>query len=244
MTEVVSARVLHEVLALLVDRVVGQVHAEVVQVAAKGRYVVLCSEPRQTLFIEKDSKRDHRSDQHIDPQVELQVVQQERLVEIALRYIVLASLVPIEVAGEEDTLALTARLGLDNEGLCLSLIELFPEGLDVGRKEPGLREEVVLFRKVPLHGDEVLSEQVLAGQSIHARIMVGSLIAFHLDEEGWDRGPIDEPDVPVFFLVDAGPKVDFLGHLVDQLILRVGDVDDEGWIVVRLLLLRFRLQRS
>ena len=74
MASVVVTGVLHEVVRLLVDRVVGQVHAEVVQVAAQGRYVVLRGEPRQTLFIEKNSKRDHRSDQHVDAQVELQVV--------------------------------------------------------------------------------------------------------------------------------------------------------------------------
>ena len=198
--------------------------------------------PRQTLFIEKDSKRNHRSDQHIDPQVKLQVVKQERLVEIALRYIVLSSLVPIEVAGEEDTLALTARLGLDNESLCLSLIELFPEGFDVGWKEPSFWKEVVLLWKVLLHGNEVLSEQVLAGQRIHAWKMVSSLITFHLDKESWDRGPVNKPDVPVFVLVDARSKVDLLGHFVDQLILGIGDIDYEGWVVIRLLLLRFRLQ--
>ena len=151
--------------------------------------------------------------------------------EIALSYIVLSGLVPFEVAGEEDTLALTARLGLDNEGLCLSLIELFPEGLDVGRKEPSFWKEVVLLWEVLLHGDEVLGEQVLAGQRIHARKMVSSLIAFHLNKESWDRGPVDEPDVPVFVLVDARSKVDLLGHLVDQLILGVGYIDHEGRVV-------------
>ena len=67
--------------------------------------------------------------------------------------------------------------------------------------------------------------------------MVGSLIAFHLDEEGRDRRPVDEPDVPVFVLVDAGPIVDLLGHLVDQLILRVGYIYHKGRVVERLLLL-------
>ena len=162
--------------------------------------------------------------------------------EIALCYIVLSSLVPFEVAGEEDTLALTARLGLDNEGLCLSLIELFPEGLDVGRKEPSFWKEVVLFREIPLHGDEVLGEQVLASQRIHAWKMISPLIAFHLDKESWDRGSIDEPDVPVFLLINASPKVDLLGYLVDQLILSVSYIDHEGRIVGRLILLRFRLQ--
>ena len=72
--------------------------------------------------------------------------------------------------------------------------------------------------------------------------MVSSLIAFHLNKESWDRGPVNKPDVPVFVLVDACSKVDLLGHFVDQLILGIGDIDYEGWVVVRLLLLRFRLQ--
>ena len=80
MSEIVSARVLHEVLALLVDGVVGQMHAEIVEVASEGRDVVLRREPRQALLVNEDAQRNYTSDQHINAQIELQIVNEERFV--------------------------------------------------------------------------------------------------------------------------------------------------------------------
>ena len=96
-TEVVSARVLHEVLALLVDRVVGQMHAEVVEVAAEGRDVVLRREPRQALLVNEDAQRNDTCDQHIYAQIELQIVNEEWFVQVALGDVMLANLHPIVI---------------------------------------------------------------------------------------------------------------------------------------------------
>ena len=96
-TEVVSARVLHEVLALLVDRVVGQMHAEVVEVAAEGRDVVLRREPRQALLVNEDAQRNDTSNQHIYAQIELQIVNEEWFVQVALGDVMLANLHPIVI---------------------------------------------------------------------------------------------------------------------------------------------------
>lgn len=97
MTGVVLARVLHEVLALLVDGVVGQMHAEVVEVAAEGRDVVLRREPRQALLVNKDAQRNDTSDQHIYAQIELQIVNEEWFVQVALGDVMLANLHPIVI---------------------------------------------------------------------------------------------------------------------------------------------------
>ena len=96
-TEVVSARVLHKVLALLVDRVVGQMHAEVVEVAAEGRDVVLRREPRQALLVNEDAQRNDTCDQHIYAQIELQIVNEEWFVQVALGDVMLANLHPIVI---------------------------------------------------------------------------------------------------------------------------------------------------
>lgn len=48
---VIRARVLHEILTLLVYRIVGQVHAEVVEIAAKRRNIILRCEPRQAFLV-------------------------------------------------------------------------------------------------------------------------------------------------------------------------------------------------
>lgn len=90
MPEVVPSLVLDEVFTLLVDRIVGQVHAQVVQVAAFGRHVVLRGEPRQALLVNEDSKRHYRSDKHVYAQVKLEIVHEKRLVEVALGHVVLA----------------------------------------------------------------------------------------------------------------------------------------------------------
>ena len=62
--------------------------------------------------------------------------------------------------------------------------------------------------------------------------MICPLVAIHLDEECWDRWTIYEPDVPIFVLIHARPQVQRLGHFVNQLVLRVGDVDDQLRVVV------------
>ena len=97
MSEIVSARVLHEVLALLVDGVVGQMHAEIVEVASEGRDVVLSREPRQALLVNEDAQRNDACDQHIYAQVELQIVNEKWLVQVTLRNVMLANLHPIVI---------------------------------------------------------------------------------------------------------------------------------------------------
>ena len=71
---VVYVLVLNEVLVLLVDCIVGQMHAEIVQIAAQWRNVFLSREASKTLFKEKNSDWNNLSDQYVDTQVELQIV--------------------------------------------------------------------------------------------------------------------------------------------------------------------------
>ena len=62
--------------------------------------------------------------------------------------------------------------------------------------------------------------------------MICPLVTIHLDEERRDRWTIYEPDVPILVLIHARPQVQRLGHFVNQLVLRVGDVDDQLRVVV------------
>lgn len=52
---VISARVLHELVALLIDRIVRQVHAQVVQVAPFRRHVVLSGKSGKTFLVYENS---------------------------------------------------------------------------------------------------------------------------------------------------------------------------------------------
>ena len=57
--------------------------------------------------------------------------------------------------------------------------------------------------------------------------MVRSLIVLHLAKEGWNGRPIDEPNVPIFVLVNARPKIAGSSHFVDDFILGVTYVYNE-----------------
>ena len=152
MAEVVVARVLHEVFALLIYRIICQMHAQVVKIATDGCNVVLRCKPRQPLIVDVDAKRNHTRDKDIYAQIELQVVDEERFVKIALSHIVLTRLKPFPVPRQEDTFALAAGLGLDNEGLSLPIVELLLERLDVLWEEVRVRKEAKVLWEVFLHG--------------------------------------------------------------------------------------------
>ena len=62
--------------------------------------------------------------------------------------------------------------------------------------------------------------------------MVCPLVTLHLDKKCRYCGPINEPNVPVFILVDTRAQIQSLRHLMDQLVLCVGDVDDQRRVIV------------
>ena len=80
------------VLVLLVDSVVRQVHAHVVDVVRVHRLVLLSRQPCQSIFEDVYSKRIYASDQHVDAQVEFQSLHQTGLVDVLLHHVVLVFL--------------------------------------------------------------------------------------------------------------------------------------------------------
>ena len=124
---IVDSLVGDELLTIFVDSIVSQVHTEIIEIAAKRWNVLFGSKSGESFLVQEHSDRDHRRDQEVDTQVELQVVDQIGLVEISLGDVVLASLEPVEIASEEDALALTTCLGLDYESFSFPHIELFFE---------------------------------------------------------------------------------------------------------------------
>ena len=124
---IIDPLVLDKVLTFFVDSIVSQVHTEIVEVAAKWCDVLFGSKSGQSFLVQEHSDRNHGRDQEVDTQVELQVVDQIRLVEISLGDVVLPCLEPVEIASEEDALALAASLGLDDKSFSFPHIELFFE---------------------------------------------------------------------------------------------------------------------
>lgn len=69
--------------------------------------------------------------------------------------------------------------------------------------------------------------------------MVGPLPRFHFHQQGGDDGPIYKPDIPLVIVVDRSAQIALRCDLVDDLILRVKNVEDQQ--VVLISLFRWRL---
>ena len=82
---IIDPLVLDKVLTFFVDSIVSQVHTEIVEVAAKWCNVLFGSKSGQSFLVQEHSDRNHGRDQEVDTQVELQVVDQIRLVDISGR---------------------------------------------------------------------------------------------------------------------------------------------------------------
>ena len=106
-------------------------HEQVVKVASERRHVILRREASETLLINKNSQWYHRRNKNIYAQIELQIIDKEGLVEIALSYVMFACLIPVKIASQKDALTLAARLRLYDKGFGLSVVELLFELLNV-----------------------------------------------------------------------------------------------------------------
>ena len=78
--------------------------------------------------------------------------------QVPLGYVVLSRLEPIEASSQENALALTASLRLDDERLRLAVIELLFERFEVPWQQISLRKEVEVLPEVLLHCNQVLSQ--------------------------------------------------------------------------------------
>lgn len=96
----------HKLLALLVDCVVGEVHADIIDVVLVRRDVGLSGEPAQSLPEDEHAQRVNSCHQHVYSQVELQPVDQVGAAEVALHHTVLLRIDVLQLASEEDALAL------------------------------------------------------------------------------------------------------------------------------------------
>lgn len=64
-------------------------HELVLQVLSARRHVRLSCKPGQPVFKHKDPQRVNASDQHIDPHIELQALNKERLMQVSLDHVLL-----------------------------------------------------------------------------------------------------------------------------------------------------------
>ena len=104
-----------------------------VKVATNGCYIFFGREPCKALFIDENSDRCYRGNQHIDPQVKFESIYEERFVQIALRYVFLAWLDPIMIPCQENATPLTLVLRLYYKSFGSPIVKLLTKGFGVLR---------------------------------------------------------------------------------------------------------------
>lgn len=148
--------ILLKVWVLLVDGVVGQVHEQVGQIIRPGANILYSGETRKAFFIDEAAEGRSASDEHVEAQVELEIIDQVWLVNVFLGNVMLIGLDPLVAPGQENANALTIELRFHNEGLRPVPIELFLEAFGVAGNHPSRGEEIVLRWQCFLHQRQVL----------------------------------------------------------------------------------------
>ena len=76
--------VLHETNSVFVDCVVRQVHAQIIQVRGHRALVLHRGEPGQSIFVYVDTKRRDTVDKNVNPEIELEAIDQKRFMHVFL----------------------------------------------------------------------------------------------------------------------------------------------------------------
>lgn len=182
-------------------------HKEVVEVALLRPNVLLSRESSKAFLVHEYAQGVHPVYHHVDPQVELQVVNQVRLREVPLSHhlVTLLYLHVLRLPHQVDSPTLAHVDRLDNERLDLLFAARVELALEVGHlcgQDPRLREEVVVVLEGLEHAHQVSAEVVLAGECIHPRKVVDPLMRLHALQLFWRDAPRVAPvDVPVPRLV-------------------------------------------
>ena len=155
---ILRARVLLEVICVLIDGVVCQMHKKIAKVATERRHILTRCKACQSLLVDEDPQRRHAGDKHVDPQIKFQSINQVRLMQVSLGNVMLIRLDPLIIASQENSFALATILWFYDECFCLSLVKLLSELFGFCWEQPGLREKLVVFGKVFLHCEKVFGQ--------------------------------------------------------------------------------------
>ena len=112
-SEPVLVVILDKNLVVLVDRVVCQVHEHVLEIGRLRRLELLSSKPGQAFFIQVDAQWVNAVEQHVDPHVEFEPVNQVWVLDVLLRHEVSSRIDVLPFVGEENALALAFVLRLN-----------------------------------------------------------------------------------------------------------------------------------
>ncbi len=77
----------------------------------------LSGKPAKSLFEDQHPKRAAASDENIDPEIELESAEEQRVLNILLDDCIVVRVDAVQALGKVDAAALAGGLGLDDEGL-------------------------------------------------------------------------------------------------------------------------------
>jgi len=196
----VAGVVLHEVLVELVDGVVGEVHEEVVHIRVRGLLLGVRAESQEAVPVQENAQGVHRSDQHLEPDVEFEALDQLGPHDLLLTdpFLFLPAVHLLPLADQLDALALAAGFRLEDEEaffvLLLVALHVVFKVLELVGHELGAGEVALdLAAEHLAHLDEVLGELVLAGEQLHAGEVVDLVLVLEQAELVWCEVGV-EPD--------------------------------------------------
>ena len=96
-------------------------HVEVVQVVLVGRLVLGSSQPTETFLVEVDTQGVNATQEDVDAKIKLQLVYQERLVQVPLHDVVLVRVEVREISSEEYASSLGCSFRFGDESLAVQL---------------------------------------------------------------------------------------------------------------------------
>jgi hypothetical protein len=172
--------ILHEVLILLIDRVVSQMHVLVVLV--NFRRVCFRSETGETLLENINTQRFITSNQNVDAEVELVTIDQKRVCHVTRYDRSVVHIHIVDVVNNVDTLALAGVGRLNDPYILLRvmLLEFLVMSVEISkliRKDVGIRDEVkVGLAKFLLHANHIIAQPVFPSDFITLREMIDLLI--------------------------------------------------------------------
>lgn len=119
--------VLHEVFVESIDGVVGEVHAEVVDVALHGFLLLVSAESEEAVFVDPDAHGVNAGDQHLQPHVLLEAFNQGRFVELLLTHplLVVREVDVLPISNDVDSFSLRLGLRFHNKLLLFTRLLLF-----------------------------------------------------------------------------------------------------------------------
>jgi hypothetical protein len=214
---------------VFIERVVGEVNIATTEVVSGWLLVWLRCEPGQSLVIDVQPQRVSARQQNVDPEIELEPVDQQRVFYVLLHDVLVAIEDVFDVAREEDSSPLGKGLRLNYVSTYFSLLHtlvIVSKLTELQRNRPGLREKVVLLRVILLHGHQPQSEEVLTGQDVYSREVVDFLMQVHAKEGMGFNFPVCPPEVPVTdSLLLLHHPAQFLGDFLNDGVLGVPNVN-------------------